>query len=68
MIFKDILQAGPSLRQHGGHMKSMWVERHSLLWRIKNCFNTLFQTVFSDRIGPIYKVRGMSAKYVEQII
>lgn len=75
VIFKDI-QTGSSLLEHGGHIRSMWAEctgflmrsRDSLLWRIKNCFNTSFHYVFSGRIWPIQQVRGTSAKYVEQII
>lgn len=76
VIFKDILQATSSLLEHVRNTKSMWVEctrffmrsRDSLLRRIKNYLNTLFQTVFSERIWPIYKVRGTSANCVEQII
>lgn len=76
VIFKDTPWAGWSLLEHGGHMKTMWAEctgflmrsRDGLMWRRKNCFVTLFQSVFSERIWPICKVRETSAKRLEQNI
>ena len=59
VIIKEIPLPGSSLLEHGGHMKSMWVEcagylmrsRDSLLLRIKNSFNaSVPECVF--RKGP----------------
>lgn len=53
--------------EHGGHMKSLWVERTGLLmrsrdslqWRIKNRFNTLFQTLFSEDLTNLQGERDI---------